>query len=243
MILEPILLGLLLAPSLGGLTLSIAALGAFLLRSPLKLYLKDVQAGRQVPRTQTARRFVFIYGGMMTLAGISMLALTPSWLPFLPLVMAAPLVGLQLWHDFHGQSRNPIAELAGAAFTGAIAAAIVLISAWPLPVALSLWAALAFKSVSAVLYVRSRLRLERGKPAARRSAMFVHLVALVSIVGMITQSLLPWTALVAIVVLTGRAAVGLSPLRTARPPKIIGMQEMGYGLGFVIAIILGYGLS
>jgi hypothetical protein len=42
---EPILLGLLLTPSWGGLALAIGAFAAFLLRQPLKIVLKDVRAG------------------------------------------------------------------------------------------------------------------------------------------------------------------------------------------------------
>jgi len=40
---EPVLLGLLLAPSAGGLALGLAAFAAFLLRQPFKLYAKDIR--------------------------------------------------------------------------------------------------------------------------------------------------------------------------------------------------------
>ncbi|MCC6614130.1 MAG: hypothetical protein IT320_11680 [Anaerolineae bacterium] len=52
---EPILLGLLLVPSWGGLALSFAAFDIFLLRQPPKNYLKDVRNKCRVPRTITAQ--------------------------------------------------------------------------------------------------------------------------------------------------------------------------------------------
>jgi len=51
---------------------------------------------------------------------------------------------------------------------------------------------------------------------------------------------LTWAALVGMGVLTARAALGLSRWRKARLPKIIGFQEMIYGFGFVLLVVLGH---
>jgi hypothetical protein len=48
--LEPVLLGLLIAPSVGGLALGIAAFGAFLVRTPLKLVFVDRRHPRWLGR-------------------------------------------------------------------------------------------------------------------------------------------------------------------------------------------------
>ena len=237
---EPLLLGLLLAPGLGSVALSIAAFAAFLLRQPLKITLKDHRAGRIVPRTLAARRFVMIYGGVMVLASVVMLLALPSWMPLVPLALAVPLIAFQLWHDVQNRGRSLNAELAGALATGAFAAAIVLMAGWTLVGALALWLALGIKGITAVLYVRSRLRLERDKPAMRAGVMVAHIGGLVALLVIVLNAALPLTALAAMAILTVRAGVGLSPLRKSRPPKIIGMQEMAYGLGFVLLVALGY---
>lgn len=237
---EPALLGLLLAASWGALALVIAAFGAFLLRQPLKLLLKDMRSGRTVPRTYLARKFVLIYGSVTVIAGGLMLLLLDSWQPLLPLIFAAPLIFVQLYFDRQNQSRNVTAELAGAMATGAVAASIVLMSGWDWVTAFVLWGALGIKAVTAVLYVRTRLRLERGKPANRPLTLALHAVGLVLIAGAVAASWLPWTALLAMGILTGRVGLGLSPLRKPRPPKIIGMQELAYGLTFVLLIAAGY---
>src|SRR5688572_23763420 len=110
---EPVVLGLLLAPSFGGLAMGIAAFAAFLLHQPLKIVLKDTRAGRSVPRTAAAQRFVLIYGGTLAAAGIIVLLLMPSWIVLAPLVMSTPLIAVQLWQDSQNQGRSLLAELAG----------------------------------------------------------------------------------------------------------------------------------
>ena len=240
---EPVILGLLLAPSLGGLTLGIAAFASFLLHQPLKIVLKDVRAGRNVPRTAAAWRFVTIYGGTLAAAGIVALLFIPSWAVLAPLALSAPLIAIQLWQDSQNQGRDLLPELTGAMATGAFASSIVMMRGWEMTPALALWLALAVRGATSVLYVRSRLRLERGKPAMRGTALASHGAGLVILLWASASSLLPWTAPAAMGVLAARAMLGLSSLRKPRPPKVIGMLEMVYGLGFVLLIALGYAFS
>ena len=237
---EPILLGLLLAPTWGGLAFGIAAFAAFLLRHPLKLYVKDVRAQRSVPRTLAARRFVLIYSGVMIAAGLLVLWRMPSPAALISAGLATPLIGIQLWHDVRNQGRSLTAELAGGVATGAFASSIVLLGGWVFFTALGLWLVLAVKALTAVLYVRSRLRLERDKPAGRTLTLTMHGLGLVILLIAAVLAWLPWTAPVGMGVLTVRAAIGLSHWRKARPPKIIGFQEMGYGFGFVFLLAAGY---
>lgn len=237
---EPILLGLLLAPSWSGLALSFAAFAVFLLRQPLKIYLKDVRNERRAPRTIAAQQFVLIYAIMALAAGIITFAFLPALDALLPLLMALPFVVIQIAADVQNRSRTLVAELAGATATGAITSAIVVMHDWSFPMALGLWLALAIKSITAVLYVSGRLRLERGKPEAIKLAVVAHMGGFVILVTAAATGFLVWTVPIAMGVLITRAVVGLSPLRKPRPPKIIGMQEIGYGLLFTLCIALGY---
>ncbi len=93
---EPIVLGLLLTPGWGGLALAIGAFAAFLLRQPLKIVLKDVRAGRNVPRTFVAWRFAMMYGSITILAGSVTLLVVPSFLWAVPIAFSIPLIALQL---------------------------------------------------------------------------------------------------------------------------------------------------
>jgi hypothetical protein len=237
---EPILLGLLLAPNLGGIALGIAALGAFLLRQPLKLYVKDVRSGRQVPRTNVARQFLLFYGILTIAAGLITLLVVPSPDNLLPLLFALPLFAIQLTYDIGNKSRSLVAEMTGSLATGALASSIVVMHGWSLIPALGLWLALAAKAITTVLYVRSRLRLERGKPEGLILAMIAHGIACALLLIANRYGFIPWGAPLAMGILTSRAALGLSPWRAARSPKVIGMQEIAYGLGFVLLVVMGH---
>lgn len=237
---EPILLGLLLAPSLGGAALSAATLGAFLLRQPLKIYIKDVRAGRRVPRTHTARQFTLIYAMLTAAFSLTTLLFISSLAALLPLLFALPLFVVQLTYDIGNRSRSIVAEMAGALATGALVSCIVLMQDWSLVPALALWLGLAVKTLTAILYVRARLSLERGKSSGATLAITAHAAACALLLLAYHLELLPRTAPLAMGILTVRAAFGLSVRRSARQAKVIGMREVAYGLGFIFLIAMGY---
>ena len=70
-LLEPIVLGMLVAPSWAGLFWGVAALGAFLAQHPLKLAYTDRKRGRRYARTAAAERVLLIYAGV-ALAGFAL---------------------------------------------------------------------------------------------------------------------------------------------------------------------------
>lgn len=239
-ILEPILLGLLLTPGFASLMLSTAFFLAFLLRQPFKLYWKDKRAGRHVPRTDSAMYFIILFSTLMFITGAFSLSTMASPIFLLPLVLALPLIVIQFNYDLQGKSRMLGAELCGVIATGSFAASLVLIQGWPLRMAFSIWVAFALKGITAVLYVRARLRLERNIPVNRWYAWGTHLIGIVIIGVMSGIHILPLTAFLAMGILTLRAGIGLSSLRKARPPKMIGIQEMTYGFSFVLLLAIGY---
>src|SRR3954471_14681990 len=95
---EPLVMGLVLAPTLAGLGLTIAALGAFLVRHPLKLALSDWRRGTRSPRTALATRVAAVYAAC-ALAGLALAAWRAPAIAWWPVAAAAPLGLLQLWHD------------------------------------------------------------------------------------------------------------------------------------------------
>ncbi|MDQ3917054.1 MAG: YwiC-like family protein, partial [Acidobacteriota bacterium] len=176
--LEPVLLGLLAAPSPAGLWLALATMGAFLARHPLKIVAGDRRRGRQFARTTLARRFVLLYGAV-ALAGFALSVLTaPGYLFLWPLALAAPLASAQLFYDAAGRSRSLLPEVAGSTGMASVAAAVGIAGGLSLPVAFGLWAVLAARVVPTILYVRARLSELHGKEAARRPALLAHALAL-----------------------------------------------------------------
>jgi hypothetical protein len=111
MLAEPLVMGLVLAPTLAGLGLTIAALGAFLVRHPLKLALSDWRRGARYPRTVLAARVAAAYG-LVALVGLVLAAWRAPAATWLPVVLAAPLGLLQLWYDARLQGTPAAARAA-----------------------------------------------------------------------------------------------------------------------------------
>lgn len=236
----PILLGLWVAPSIAGVWLGLAALGAFLARQPLKLTVGDRRRGRRYPRTRWAERFVLAYGAVALLAfGAAWLMTDRAFWP--PLLLAIPPAAVQLRFDLMKQSRTLPAELGGAVALAALAATIAMAGGWALGPALLLWLLLVLQAVPAIIYVGARLRLARGEPARRSPTYVAHSVALVVAVGLAWLGAAPWLATVAFALLVARAIIGLLPRSLATPTPLVGVQELGFSFLTVAAVALGFG--
>lgn len=159
---------------------------------------------------------------------------------FLPLLAALPLALVQLHFDARNRGRDLVPQSLGALAPGALASAVLMAGGWPLAPALLPWLLLALKSAASVLYVRARLRLDRGSAADRLSAWIGHGVAVSIAGGLAVAELGPWLAAAAFVVLTLRALVGLAALRRPVRPQSVGFQEIGYGLLTVLLLAAGY---
>ncbi len=241
-LLEPIVLGLVLSPTPAGAWLALAAACAFLARHPLKLVLGDRRRGTTAPRTAVAARVALAYAAAALAAFGTALALSPApvWIPVL---LASPLAALALVRDAAGQSRDLAAELSGAAALAASVSAIALAGGWSLPAALLLWLVLAARDATAILYVRARIRLDRGVPAGTQLVLASHGLLLIAGAGLAALAALPWLAVAAFAALLARAAYGVSKRRAPLKPKQLGQQELGFGGLVLLLLTLGYGLG
>jgi hypothetical protein len=241
-LLEPVALGLVIAPSLSGVALALAGLCAFLARHPLRLVFMDRRRGVRYPRTALAERFVAGYAlGALALLGCG-LALASA--PFWPAVAAAaPFALVALAFDVRGRSRDAVAEALGAVTLSASAAAIALAGGAGPGEAAAASALLALRAVASVLYVRARIRLDRGIPAGPWTALVVHAAALAVAAALVVAGWAPRAALIAFAVLLGRAAWGVSPRRAVVQPRVLGFQEMRFGILVLALLALGYRLG
>jgi hypothetical protein len=239
---EPAVLGLALAPSAAGVCLALAALAGFLARHPLRLWLLDRRKQARYPRTALAERFLAGYAALALLLLAAALALTPA--RFWPaLAVAAPIGLVALAFDAVGRSREVVPEAAGAVALGASATAIALAGGAPAGLAWGAWALLALRALTSVLYVRARIRLDRGLAAGPRAVLASHAAALAAAAGLALAGWAPWLAPAVFVVLLARAAWGLSSRRRPVRPQALGFQELGYGLLAVALLAVGYRLG
>jgi hypothetical protein len=159
---------------------------------------------------------------------------------FAPLLAAAPLALVQVAFDARLRGRHQVAELSGAVALAALAPAVLLAGGWPTAPSLAAGALLATKAVTSVLYVRTRLRLDRNQHPPLAPALAAHAAAVVAAAGMAVAGWAPWIGTVAAGALLLRAAQGLSPDRRAARPQQVGIQELALGIGFALALALGF---
>lgn len=234
--LEPAVLGLLVAPSLSGLFLALAATSAFLSRHPFKLVAADRRRGRRFPRTRYAEAFFLLYAALALAFALASVTTAVNYSFILPLAAAVPLVVVQLFYDATGHSRALAPELAGSAGLAAVATSIALAAGHPAPLSLALWALLAARVVPSILYVRARLARLHGEESPTLLVVILHVAALALACLFIAYRLAPLVAAFAFLLLLGRAAVGLRAPRGVGSAKRVGVGEIIYGLVTVLAL-------
>ncbi len=236
---EPLVLGLVLAPTPAGGCLAFAALFAFLARQPLRLALIDRRKGARYPRTALAERVfaAFVGAAALLLALAFATARAPFWTA---LAVAAPFALAALAHDALGRGREALGEVAGAAALSASTAAIALAGGVAPAIAFAASTLLALRALTSVLYVRARIRLDRGLAAGPRTALAAHGAALLAAVVLAGAGAAPWLGVVAFGVLLARAAHGLSRWRPAIRPQRLGFQELAYGVVTLGLLAAGY---
>jgi hypothetical protein len=233
---EPALLGLLVALSRAGALLAVAAMVAFLARTPLKLVLVDRWRGRHLPRTARAQQILgvelLVLAGLV--AGAILLADAPFWWP---LVVAVPLVAVALWFDMRSRSRRLLPELAATVAVAAVAPMIVLADGGSAGLAAALWLVMAARAVASMPFVRVQLdRLRHGaRPVGQSDA-----AQFAAVVGGAIAIVIDQAVVVGCVGLVALALVHLAAVR--RPPvpaKVLGLRETGLGAALVLATALG----
>ena len=230
--LEPVILGLLVAWSRAGVALGAVAMVAFMARTPLKVVLVDRWRHRWLDRTRVAARLLAVeLGVLVVLAGVA--ALNTDARFWVPLAVAAPLVGVELWFDMRSRSRRLVPELAGTIGIGSMAAAIALAGGVGAAVAVGLWSVVAARSVAAMPYVRTQLLRGRHKPHRLWHSDLAQVLAVTTVTVSWVAGGLPFAPVVAMAVI---AAINLTAVRLRpRPAVVIGVQQTVFGIA-VIAV-------
>ena len=233
---EPVLLGLLLAFSASGLAIGVAAMLAFLVRTPLKLALVDLRRHRSLPRTRLAWQIAcgeLIL--LLVLAASAVAAAGLSWL--LPLVVAAPLFAIELWYDIRSRGRRLVPELSGAVGITAVAAAIVVAGGEATSLAIAAWLVLAARAIGSIPFVRTQItRLRHGATRIEASDAFQAVAVLIAVAATFVDR----------GVVIGAAAVAVLAVlqwrwvrRPVPPAKVLGLRQLLAGLAVVAATAIG----
>lgn len=229
--LEPILLGLLVAPSAAAWELSVAALAVFLARRPFRLVLTDLVRRRWLHRTTVALWFALGYSAI-ALAGVIGALVTAGARFLIAYAVAVPAVLLALHADSRSRSRTLLAELSGSTAMGATVAAIALADGWALREAFGLWLVLIARAVTTIPLVRAQIRRVHGRPAGARGVYVIGGISLAVMAGSAAIGVVPWLSVLAI-----GGIVALSYVSLARPPvpaRVVGWTQIATGLVVVL---------
>lgn len=253
-VLEPPLLGLAMGPSWRGFALVLAALLGFLAYRPIKLASRDVLARRLYPRTKLG---LWSGGVLILLATLGLFASGAPWdLLSVQMLATSALLGIAfVWVDQKSRPGALGREMVGALITIPTAGAVQLCSGLAagesaLKIVLAISALCVLKSFGTILYVRARLRKieadgaktkETARSAGLARSTWLIAFAAGSLIGRWIQSpgFVPAAVFAA---LAFRCWYGLSGLGRIVAPKIVGLQEFGYSLLFVLGVGFSYWL-
>jgi len=236
--LEPVALGLFVAPSWAGGALAMAALAGFFARRPLKTAFSPAPSSRRA-----AARTTLVLLGTLAVAGVVETLLLGAPRALWPLWCAAPLGGLFVFFDSRGESRAAAAELAGSAAFAFVPAAFATLAGWSAPAALALAAVALTRSVPTVLVVRAFLRARKSGDIPGGFPLVAAVAAALSLGALAILDLVPvWTPVPAGVLLV-RAVVLLDFSRPTWTARRVGLAEAGLGALYVAFAALIYRLT
>lgn len=234
--LEPVLLGLLIAPSGPGVAIGLAALLTFLARTPTKLVGVDLLRHRWLPRSRLA--------AVVAAVEVTLVALLAAWVTWSagwhwwwPVLIAGPLVAVELWFDVRSRGRRLLPELSGAIGVAATVAAIVAADDGSTRLATACWLILAARSVGSIPFVRTQLARSRHGQADLRGSDLAQLAAIViaGVAAVVDRHL--FVGALGVVILAGLQAWWSR--RVPPPAKVIGLTQMTLGLVLVAAAAAG----
>ncbi len=234
LVLEPLALGLLVAPSSAGGALALAALAGFFARRPFKALFAPAAT-----RHRRAGPAVLIFS-VLALGALALVLVPGGIAPLWPLLVAAPLGGLFAWFDAQNGSRAAAAEVAGSAAFALVPAALATLAGWSAGPALALAALALARSVPTVLTVRSSLRQAKGEAAGLLLPVLAATVAAAGASLLGALHFLPAWAAVPAWVLLARTLWFASPFRPGWPARRIGMFEAVVGLLYIGLSTIAY---
>ena len=234
--LEPVLLGLLVAWSTAGVALGIAAFTAFLLRTPAKLVAVDIRRGRWLARSRLALRIAIVETVVLA-AAVAVAIMVAGWVWLVPVLVAGPLVAIELSFEIRSRGRRLVPEVCGAVGIAAVAASIVLAGDRMAGLAVGVWLVLAARAIGTIPFVRVQIfRLRRGQgPVWQSDLAQVAAVAIVTVAMMVDRRLLAGLVGVLLLTLAQSVWVRQAPI----PAKRLGLRETAIGIALVAVTAVG----
>lgn len=236
---EPLVAGIAVAPTITSVWIAILVVGAFLMRHPLKVILAGGKGKIGSPQTALALKFLVIFAAVFCIGvvGTVLYARLESLVPF---AIVLPFAAYQIYCDATRSSRQLLAEMIGSVAISSSIAVIALAAAWDAPKAYALWLIVIGRLIPSILYVRNRLKLEKGKTYSQVIPIAAHVGAFATVLALAVYGVGLYLPVVMFVILLARSVVGLSSYRKKVKAMKIGIWEVVYGTLTAVSIIVGY---
>ena len=238
-LMEPLVAGLVVAPSLASPWIAMFVIGAFLLRQPLKVILSGGRADRRMPQTALAFKFALAYAAVFCTGAIGCIVYARPE-SFIPFAIVVPFAVYQIYCDATRSSRQLLAELLGSTAITSSIAVVALAAGWESPKAFALWAIITARLIPSILYVRNRLNLEKGKAYSRFVPISAHAGAAIMVLALAIYGFSPYLPVLMFGILLTRCVIGLSSYRKKVKAVKIGIGEVIYGTLTVSTIVIGH---
>ena len=236
---EPLVAGIAVAPSVASGWIAILVIGAFLMRHPLKVILAGGKARIGSPQTSLALTFLAIFTAVFCVGVVgSILYSRPE--SFVPFALVLPFALYQIYCDSTRSSRQLLAEIIGSVAISSSITVIALAAGWDTPKAYALWIIIVARLIPSILYVRNRLKLEKGKEFSQIIPITAHVAAFGLVLLLANLGFGSYLPAVMFAVLLARSIIGLSSYRKKVKAMKIGIWEVIYGTLTAVSIIVGH---
>ncbi len=233
---EPLLLALLVAPSLNGLILLMGSTLAFFAHPSAKALLASKL------KNKTAW-FFFLGFALPAVLFLALFVYLSSYPVYLSLLLALLLMILYLLLEAFSLERELLTELMASVAMGLIALSVVAAGGMSGDKRWAFLALLYSRSLMTTLYIHYRLLLLKNRLRSVRMNNFLHGIDFLLIVFLWSRHLLPFLGVAAVFILTLRAWRGVSSAATRTTVRKLGFQEVYYGLIFLVLTLAGYWLG
>ena len=233
--LEPLALGLLVAPSFGGAAFAVAVLAAFFARRPLRIAFADKRAERRL----AAKRAVIGCGAVALTAWFTALSMEGvAWLPWL--IPSAVAGAAFLWFDLQSAGREQAAEIVGSVAFAWLPAVFAMLGGRSSAMAIAIGLVMLARSLPTVLTVRATVRARKTGTRTIALPLTAAVVVALGTFGLSHAALAPWTAFVAVLILAARSFVLVVFPRPALRASTIGMIEVALGIAYVVGVAIAW---
>src|SRR5262249_39002641 len=145
---------------------------------------------------------------------------------FIPLIISSPIVIYLVLQDASRKSREMLPELLAASVLATSIASLSLAAGLSYAFAAAMWLTMVARLIPSVLYVRNRLRLEKGKGYSFAASVASHAAAVVLLGVLYYYGLGSILTILVAGFLLIRSITGLSSRRKKLSAKQLGVREV-----------------